>query len=226
MKSSNLFILTKYILFPIGFTFFFIGYIFLFNLKSCSGDIKEYRDSIAVADENFIEGYVDARGNLIRTKYSKTLTVAFMEEEDTQDSNKGLFKYSKVKNKIKNLNSNVVPFLLKSKNNYIYYGFYGKEFSIDHDYDFIYENEELIQIEKHIYNFDYISIFTDKGNLKYPDSVTTPFILFRGSKQKWLLNLDEKIKNYESKYIICYGFITLGIVIIISSIIIRKKIEY
>jgi hypothetical protein len=224
LKPFSFFILTKYILFPTGFTFLFIGYLVLFNLNSCSKEIIDYRVSIAEAEENFIEGYVDTKENLIKTRYSGTLTVAFLEEEDTQDSSIQFIQIFKIKNKVKSLKSNIVPFLLKSKNNYIYFGFYGKEFSIEHDFDFIYENKISIQSEKHIYNNEYISIFTEKGNLKQPDSISTPFIFFRGSRQNWLLYLDKKILDFEKKISICYVFITLGIFIILSSVYIRKKV--
>ncbi len=197
----------------------------LFNLKSCSGELIEYRDSIANADENLIEGYVDARSNLIKTKFSGTNTIAYIQEEDIENSKKKSYFTLKNKNDIKSINSNIVPFLLKTKNNYIYFGFYGKEFTIDHDYDFIYETENTIQLEKHIYDKDFISIFTERGDLKIPDSISTPFILYRGTKERWLNDLDKKIKEYELKFFICYLLMSFGVIIILSSILIRKKIK-
>lgn len=199
----------------------------LFNLKSCSGELIEYRNSIANADENLIEGFVDARSNLIKTKFSGTNTIAYIQEEDIENSMRKSYFSIKYKNKneIKSINSNIVPFLLKTKNNYIYFGFYGKEFTIDHDFDFVYETENTIQLEKHIYDKDFISIFTERGDLKFPDSISTPFVLYRGTKEKWLLNLDKKINEYEIKFFICYLLMSFGVIIILSSILIRKKIK-
>ncbi len=225
MKHTYSFVLTKFLLFPTGFMFLLIGIVVLFNLKSCSSEIIEYRNSIANADENFIEGFVDARSNLIKTKFSGTNTIAFIQEEDVENSKKKSFFSFKNKNDIKLLNSNIVPFLLKSKNYYIYFGFYGKEFTIDHDYDFIYETDSTIQVEKHIYDKEFISIFTEKGNLKIPDSITTPFVLYRGTREKWLDDLDKKIREYEMKFFSCYLIMALGVIIIVSSIFIRKKIK-
>ena len=225
MKHKHFFILTKFLLFPTGFLLLLISLAVLFNLKSCSGELIEYRDSIANADENLIEGYVDARANLIKTKFSGTNTIAYIQEEDIENSKKKSYFTLKNKNDIKSINSNIVPFLLKTKNNYIYFGFYGKEFTIDHDYYFIYETENTIQLEKHIYDKDFISIFTERGDLKIPDSISTPFILYRGTKERWLNDLDKKIKEYELKFFICYLLMSFGVIIILSSILIRKKIK-
>lgn len=225
MKHTYSFVLTKFLLFPTGFLFLLVGLVVIFNLKTCSNEIIEYRNSIAYADENFIEGYIDARSNLIKTKFSGTNTIAFIQEEDVENSKKKSYFSFKNKNDIKLLNSNIVPFLLKSKNNYIYFGFYGKEFTIDHDYDFIYETENSFQVEKHIYDKEYISIFTEKGNLKLPDSISTPFVLYRGTREKWLHDLDKKISEYEMKFFICYLIMIIGVIIILSSILIRKKVQ-
>lgn len=225
MKHSYFYILTKFLLFPTGFLLLLIGLAVLFNLKTCSGELIDYRNSIANADENFIEGYIDARSNLIKTKFSGTYTIAYIQEEDIANNKKRSYFSFKNKNEIKSLNSNIVPFLLKSKNNYIYFGFYGKEFSIDHEYDFIYETENTIQVEKHIYDKEFISIFTERGDLKIPDSISTPFILYRGTKEKWLNDIDKKIYEYEFKFFICYLVMGIGLIIILCSILIRKKIK-
>jgi hypothetical protein len=225
LKHTYSYILTKFLLFPTGFLLLLLGLTVLFNLKTCSGELIDYRNSIANADENFIEGYVDARSNLIKTKFSGTNTIAYIQEEDIENNKKKSYFSFKNKNEIKSLNSNIIPFLLKSKNNYIYFGFYGKEFTIDHDYDFIYETDNTIQVEKHIYDKEFISIFTERGDLKTPDSISTPFILYRGTKEKWLNDIDKKINEYELKFLICYTIMGIGVIIILSSIFIRKKIK-
>ena len=225
MKHTHSYILTKFLLFPTGFLLLLISTAILFNLKSCSGELIDYRNSIANADENILEGFIDARSNLIKTKFSGTNTIAYIQEEDIENSKKKSYFSFKNKNEIKSINSNIVPFLLKTKNNYIYFGFYGKEFTIDHDYDFIYETESTRQVEKHVYDKEFISIFTERGDLKIPDSISTPFVLYRGTKEKWLNDLDKKIYEYELKFFLCYLIMSFGVIIILSSILIRKKIK-
>jgi hypothetical protein len=119
------------------------------------------------------------------------------------------------------LNSSVVPFLMKSKNNYIYFGLYGKDFFIDHGYDYINNLNSKTQLEKHIYDKDYISIYTEKGDLRYPDSVKTSFIFYRGKREDWLSEIQKRIDVWNEKIKLSYYLIYLGIVLILGSIIIR-----
>ena len=198
-----------------------MGVILLFNFKTCASEIIDFKNSVQFAEENFIEGVIEARGSLLKTAYSGTNTIAYYQEEKGEIEEKSLNGKLKKKNRVISLNSSAIPFLMKSKNNYIYFGLYGKDFLIDHTYDYINNLNSNTQLEKHIYDKDYISIYTEKGDLRYPDSVKTTFIFFRGTRLDWLIEIQKRIDVWNEKIIYSYYLIYFGIMLIVGSIFLR-----
>jgi hypothetical protein len=221
LKNSIPFLISRYFSFPFGFLSLLVGVFLLFNFKSCSSEVIDFKNSVQSAEENFMEGTIEARSPLLKTAYSGTNTIAYYQEEKGEIEEKSINGKLKKKNGVISLNSSVVPFLMKSKNNYIYFGLYGKDFFIDHGYDYINNLNSKTQLEKHIYDKDYISIYTEKGDLRYPDSVKTSFIFYRGKREDWLSEIQKRIDVWNEKIKLSYYLIYLGTVLILGSIIIR-----
>lgn len=209
-KSSHQY-LSRFLFLPLGSGSLLISIILILNFKTCASELEEFKESIQSADENFIEGTVEANPPFLKTPYSNTSTVLYYQQTEGEITEKSRDGSSKKKTTITNLKSASTPFLLKSGNYYIFYGLFGKDFSIEHDYDFKNPQGITIQYEKHIYNKDYISIYTEEGNLRYPDTVKTPFMFFRGSRKDWILYLDSKIDEWNNKikYSIFFGIFGL-----------------
>ncbi len=221
MKNNIPFLISRYFSFPVGFLSLIMGVILLFNFKNCASEIIDFKNAVQSAEENFIEGVIEARAPLLKTAYSGTNTIAYYQEEKGEIEEKSLNGKIKKKNGVISLNSSAIPFLMKSKNNYIYFGLYGKDFIIDHKYDYINNLNSNTQLEKHIYDKDYICIYTEKGDLRYPDSVKTSFIFFRGTRVDWLNEIQKRLDVWNEKITYSYYLIYFGIFLIIGSILLR-----
>ena len=221
LKNSIPFLISRYFSFPVGFLSLLLGVVFLFNFKSCASEVIEFKNAVQSAEENFLEGSIEARSTLLKTAYSGTNTIAYYQEEKGEIEEKSTSGKLKKKNAVISLKTSAIPFLMKSKNNYIYFGLYGKEFFIDHGYDYVNNLNSKVQLEKHIYDKDYISIYTEKGDLRYPDSVKTSFIFFRGKREDWLLEIQKRIDVWNEKIYYSYYLIYIGVTLILGSIIIR-----
>lgn len=220
LQNSKYYYLSRYLFLPTGTLTFFLSIILIYNFKSCANELQDFRTALQDAEENFIEGTVEASPPFLKTPYSGTFTVLHYHhtEEEIPEKNKNLF--SKTKIAITNQKASAMPFLLRTKNLYIYFGLFGKDFSIEHDYDFKYKNGSITQYEKHIYNKDTICIFTEEGNLRYPDSVKTNLFFFRGSKNEWLTFLELKTQEWlERIELSIYGLVVGGFLISIGILI-------
>ena len=78
-----------------------------------------------------------------------------------------------------------------------------------------------MQYEKHIYDKDYISIYTESGNLKNPESISSPYIFFRGSKTEWIKEVDKRLEVWNKR--ITYSLIGIyaGVVILFLATLFR-----
>ncbi len=225
MKNSTPFLISRYITFPFGFISLILGIVLLFNFKSCASEVYDFKMAVQNAEENFIEGTIESRGTLLKTAFSGTNTIAYYQEEKGELEEKLNNGKVKKKNGVISLNSSAIPFLMKSKNNYIYFGLYGKEFIIDHNYDYVNTLNSRSQSEKHIYDKDYISIYTEKGDLRYPDSIKSTFIFYRGTKEEWLNEIQKRIDVWNEKIQYSYFLIFFGFSFIVISIIVRLFIK-
>lgn len=220
-QNSKYYYFSKYFFLPFGGSLFILSILLIFNFKSCAGEVQEFRAAIIDAEDNFIEGIVEASPPFLKTPYSGTSTVLYYHHTEGEMAEKNKDGSTKKKISIFNQKAAAMPFLLKTKNYYIYFGLFGKDFSLEQDYDFVSPNGSTTQFEKHIYNKDIISIYTEEGNLRFPDSVNKNLFFFRGNKNEWLAFLDIKIKVWMDRITYSIYLLILGITFFFIGIVLR-----